>query len=108
MFIAKIWKAQGAKRIHVVDRDGAFSGTTRNLALVADIAKSAGVPVQTGGGIRKMASIQEVLSKGIDKVVLGTTAIYDTEFIKNAKKKFRNKIIIYYRYFPVFRIKFSQ
>ncbi len=94
VFIAKLWKAQGAKRIHVVDLDGAFSGITKNMSIISKISKAVDIPVHVGGGIRKMAVMQEVLSKGIDKVVLGTTAIYDTEFLVKAKKKFKDRIII--------------
>ncbi|MFB0526795.1 MAG: HisA/HisF-related TIM barrel protein, partial [bacterium] len=78
VFVAKLWQAQGAKRLHIVDIDGAFSGVIQNLELIVKIANSINVPVEVGGGIRDMDTIKKVLSGGVAKVILGTSAIYDT------------------------------
>jgi len=94
LFIAKLWKAQGASRMHVVDLDGAFMGIIHNLAIIEKIVKEVGIPVQVGGGIRNMETIEDVFSKGVHKIVLGTAAVYDTELVKKAKKKFGSRIII--------------
>ncbi|MDH5173866.1 MAG: 1-(5-phosphoribosyl)-5-[(5-phosphoribosylamino)methylideneamino]imidazole-4-carboxamide isomerase [Elusimicrobiota bacterium] len=94
VFVAKLWQAQGAKKLHIVDLDGAFAGVIQNLELIAKIAKSIKVPVEVGGGIRDMDTIKAVLSGGVAEVILGTSAIYDTDTVKKALKKFRDKIVI--------------
>mgnify|MGYP001121914484 CR=1 FL=1 len=94
VFVAKLWQAQGAERIHIVDLDGAFSGVIQNLELIMEIVKSINVPVEVGGGIRDMETIKRVLSGGVAKVVLGTSAIYDTSTVKKALRKFGDKIVI--------------
>ncbi|MFB0528124.1 MAG: 1-(5-phosphoribosyl)-5-[(5-phosphoribosylamino)methylideneamino]imidazole-4-carboxamide isomerase [bacterium] len=94
VFVAKLWQAQGAKRLHIVDLDGAFSGVIQNLELIVKIANSVDVPVEVGGGIRDMDTIKKVLSGGVAKVILGTSAIYDTDTVKKALGKFRDKIVI--------------
>jgi len=94
VFVAKLWQAQGAKRIHIVDLDGAFSGVIQNLDLIMEIAKSINVPVQVGGGIRDMDTINRVLSGSVAKVILGTSAIYDTDTVRKALKNFGDKIVI--------------
>jgi len=94
VFVAKLWRAQGAKRIHIVDLDGAFSGIIQNLDLIKEIAKSIKVPVEVGGGIRDMETIERVFSGGVAKVVLGTSVIYDTATVRKALKKFGNRIVV--------------
>ncbi|MDH5661662.1 MAG: 1-(5-phosphoribosyl)-5-[(5-phosphoribosylamino)methylideneamino]imidazole-4-carboxamide isomerase [Elusimicrobiota bacterium] len=94
VFVAKLWQAQGAKKLHIVDLDGAFAGVIQNLELIAKIAKSIKIPVEVGGGIRDMDTIKAVLSGGVAEVILGTSAIYDTDTVKKALKKFRDKIVI--------------
>ncbi len=94
VFVAKLWQAQGAKKLHIIDLDGAFAGVIQNLELIAEIAKSIKVPVEVGGGIRDMDTIKRVLSRGVAEVILGTSAIYDTDTVKKALKKFRDKIVI--------------
>ncbi len=91
---AKHWVRQGAKLIHVVDLDGAFSGIPKNLAIVKNITKSAGVPVELGGGIRDIKTIKELLNAGIARVVLGTKAVEDKKFLEKAFQFFKNKIIV--------------
>jgi len=94
VFVAKLWQAQGAKRIHIVDLDGAFSGVIQNLELIVRIANSVNVPVEVGGGIRDIVTMNRVLSGGVAKVVLGTSAIYDAVTVRKALKKFGDKIVI--------------
>ncbi|MDA1348327.1 MAG: 1-(5-phosphoribosyl)-5-[(5-phosphoribosylamino)methylideneamino]imidazole-4-carboxamide isomerase [Chloroflexi bacterium] len=77
--VASRWTALGAKRIHVVDLDGARAGAPVNLEVVSRIAKSAGVPVQVGGGIRNIETAKAVLAMGADRVMIGTAAVEDPE-----------------------------
>ncbi|MBP7836055.1 MAG: 1-(5-phosphoribosyl)-5-[(5-phosphoribosylamino)methylideneamino]imidazole-4-carboxamide isomerase [Candidatus Omnitrophica bacterium] len=91
---AKHWVKQGAKFLHLVDLDGAFTGVPKNLAVVKEIAKQINIPVEFGGGLRKLETISEVLSAGAARVVLGTRAVEDKDFLEKAFKKFKNKIIV--------------
>ncbi len=91
---AKHWAKQGAKLIHVVDLDGAFSGTPKNLGALKQIAKAVDVPVQFGGGMRNLRIIETLLDYGIWRIVLGTKAAQDRDFLKKAFKKFKDRIIV--------------
>jgi phosphoribosylformimino-5-aminoimidazole carboxamide ribotide isomerase len=91
---AKHWVKQGAKFLHLVDLDGAFTGIPKNLAVVKEIAKQINIPVEFGGGLRKLETINEVLDAGAARVVLGTKAVEDKEFLEKAFKKFKDKIIV--------------
>ena len=91
---ARHWVKQGAKLIHVVDLDGAFSGRPKNLDAVKQIAKTVDVPIQFGGGIRNPTIIESLLDYGIQRIVLGTKAAEDRDFLKKAFKKFKHKIIV--------------
>lgn len=92
--VAKAWVNQGAKFLHIVDLDGAFSGVAKNLKSVKAIIRAIKVPVEFGGGVRSIATINKMLKLGVARVVLGTKAIEDKEFLKNAFAKFGDKIIV--------------
>lgn len=91
---AKHWVRQGAKLIHVVDLDGAFSGEPKNLSLVKDIACNIDVPIEFGGGVRNIDTIKELLDTGVMRVVLGTKAVEDRKFLEKVFKLFKDKIIV--------------
>lgn len=91
--VARHWVKQGAKFLHIVDLDGAFSGIPKNLRLVKEIAKSVPVPVEFGGGVRSMELIKNILKTGVDRVVLGTKAVEDRDFLKKALLNFKERII---------------
>ena len=92
--MAKRWESEGGEYIHVVDLDGALKGHGVNAEAIRRICESVSVPVQTGGGIRTMEDIEAKLSCGISRVIIGTKAVSDPEFIKNAVAKYGNKIAI--------------
>lgn len=79
---ARIFEAQGARWIHVVDLDAARSGTPRNRDVIAAIADAVGVPVQTGGGVRDDAAADALFELGVARVVLGTAALEDPELVR--------------------------
>lgn len=91
---ARHWAKQGARLIHVVDLDGAFSGKPKNLDALKQIAKAVDVPVQFGGGVRNIGMIQTLLDFGVKRVVLGTKAAQEEGFLKKAFKKFKDEIIV--------------
>jgi phosphoribosylformimino-5-aminoimidazole carboxamide ribotide isomerase len=82
------WRAQGASFLHVVDLDGARSGFSANEKAIAGIMAAAGVPVQTGGGIRTMEDIERKLGMGVERVILGTAAAKDHGLVKEAVARF--------------------
>ncbi|PKM53968.1 MAG: 1-(5-phosphoribosyl)-5-[(5-phosphoribosylamino)methylideneamino]imidazole-4-carboxamide isomerase [Firmicutes bacterium HGW-Firmicutes-5] len=92
--VAKQWEDAGAGYIHVVDLDGAQDGTWKNKATISDIVKSVKIPVQTGGGIRSLKDIEERLSVGIRRVILGTVAIKNPDLVIAAVKKFGQEAIV--------------
>lgn len=92
--MAKKWEDLGGEFIHVVDLDGALKGHGVNAEVIKGICNSVSVPVQTGGGIRTMEDIEAKLACGINRVIIGTKAVSDSEFVKNALKKYGDKIVI--------------
>lgn len=91
---AKHWLRQGAELIHVIDLDGAFSGCPKNIDIVKRIVKEAKAGIEFGGGIRSIAGIKELLSFGVRRVILGTKAIEEPLFLKQAREKFKDKVIV--------------
>lgn len=92
--IAKQFEKDGAKYIHVVDLDGAKIGSISNLATIKDIVNSVSVDIEVGGGIRDIQSIECFLKMGVSRVILGTSAIKDKEFLKDAILKYGEKIAV--------------
>ncbi len=92
--MAKKWESLGGEFIHVVDLDGALKGNGVNAEIISRICKSVNVPVQTGGGIRSMEDIEAKLACGINRVIIGTKAVGDPEFIMRAVDKYKEKIVI--------------
>ena len=91
---AKEYKNKGFKNLHIVDLDGALSGKTINFDVIKDIVKQSGLKIEIGGGIRALESIQEYIDIGVEKVILGSAAIKDKNFLKEACNKFKNKIAL--------------
>lgn len=92
--MAKKWESQGGEFIHVVDLDGALRGHGVNAAKIKEICESVSVPVQTGGGIRTMEDIEAKFACGIDRVIIGTKAVSDSEFVKRAVDAYGRRIVI--------------
>lgn len=88
------WEAYGAKVLHIVDLDGAFTGIQKNLNTILQVRKYVKMTVQVGGGIRDLFSVDRLLSAGIDRVIIGTSAIEDSGFVVEACKKFPGRIFI--------------
>lgn len=92
--MAKKWEALGGEFIHVVDLDGALKGRGVNAHIIKEICKTVDVPVQTGGGIRTMEDIEAKLNLGINRVIIGTKAVQNADFVKRAVDKYKEKIVI--------------
>jgi len=91
--MARHWVSQGAEILHIVDLDGAFTGNQKNLDKIKEIRSAINVPIQLGGGIRDLERIRTLLNMGIDRVILGTTAVMNPEMINTACKEFPGRII---------------
>lgn len=93
--MALSWEKQGGEYLHVVDLDGAFDGQSPNEETVKSMAKAVSIPIQLGGGIRSMDKIQRLLEDyGIQRVILGTAAIENTELLQRAVDKFGERIVV--------------
>ena len=91
---AKQFEDQGFEWLHLVDLDGAFAGKPVNALAVASILKAVKIPVQLGGGIRNIATVESWLSEGISRVIIGTAAVREPAFVKEAARKFPGKVAI--------------
>lgn len=92
--VAQNWQEKGAKRIHIVDLDGAKTGECKNLALVRKITKELEIPVQLGGGIRSLDMVKKVFDSGARWLILGTSALLDENFLKEVMSSFPDRIIV--------------
>jgi len=92
--VARDFQKRGAKCIHLVDLEGAKSGTTPNFETVAAIKEATGLFCEIGGGIRSMEVIAKYLDAGIDRVILGTAAVTDEAFLKEAVRIYGEKIAV--------------
>ena len=88
------YKDHGFKYLHIVDLDGAITGETVNLKIIQDIVGKFDLKVEIGGGIRNLESIKKYTDAGVEKVILGSAAIKDKMFLKEACNKFPNKIAL--------------
>jgi phosphoribosylformimino-5-aminoimidazole carboxamide ribotide isomerase len=91
---AQAFEAQGFEYLHIVDLDGAFAGKPMNARAIDRILESLAIPVQLGGGIRNLATIESWLEKGVDRVIIGTAAVRDPELVKGAARKFPGRIAV--------------
>ncbi|MCJ2133582.1 1-(5-phosphoribosyl)-5-[(5-phosphoribosylamino)methylideneamino]imidazole-4-carboxamide isomerase [Methylobacterium sp. J-026] len=91
---AATFEGQGFPWLHVVDLDGAFAGAPRNAAAVDAILARVGIPVQLGGGIREMKTLEGWLAKGVARVIIGTAAVRDPGFVREAARQHPGKIAV--------------
>jgi phosphoribosylformimino-5-aminoimidazole carboxamide ribotide isomerase len=91
---ARAFEAAGAQWLHLIDLNGAFAGAPVNGAAVDDILSAISIPVQLGGGIRDLATIEMWLGKGIARVILGTVAVRDPELVRTAAKSFPGQVAV--------------
>jgi phosphoribosylformimino-5-aminoimidazole carboxamide ribotide isomerase len=92
--MARLWEKLGALRLHVVDLDGAFSGSPKNLDTITEIVRTVEIPVQVGGGIRDLDIAQNLFDLGVERVILGTVVIQQPDLVIEACARFGDRIII--------------
>ena len=88
------YKDKGFKNIHIVDLDGALTGNTVNLETIQEIVNKYDLEIEIGGGVRSLESIKKYVEVGVEKVILGSAAIKNKDFLKEACKEFKNKIAL--------------
>lgn len=92
--VASKWEKCGAKWIHVVDLDGAFQGCPVNIEIVKDIADTVTCGIQVGGGIRNMKSVESYFQAGVNRIILGTSAFGDSEFLSQVCREFPGRVAV--------------
>ncbi len=92
--VARLWEDQGARWLHVVDLDGAFTGEPKNWDMIRGILSAVRIPVQVGGGIRDMAVIEQLLELGAARVILGTVAIINPGMVAEACARYGESIVV--------------
>ncbi len=92
--IARRWQSLGARWLHIVDLDGAAKGELCHISLIKEIARSVPIPLQLGGGLRRIEAIAQALELGVARAILGTAAIEDHALIQEACNRFGNRIIV--------------
>ena len=92
--VARRWQKQGAKRLHVVDLDGALFGEPTHLDVIANIARSVNMPVQMGGGIRRILIAERLLKLGVSRIILGTAAVEDPNLVEETCRCFGEAIVV--------------
>ncbi len=92
--VAERWESEGARRLHVVDLDGAFGGGPAQTALIHKITRAVSIPVEVGGGLRTMEHVEAVLETGARWAIVGTRAALDTAFLGDVCRRFEDRIIV--------------
>ena len=92
--VARRWESQGARLLHIVDLDGAVTGRPYNETAIKNILQSAAIPLELGGGIRSLDTMERYLSLGVNRVVLGTIAHKQPALLEEACKKFPGRIVV--------------
>ncbi len=92
--LARAFEVQGFEYLHIVDLDGAFAGKPVNADAVDRILETIGIPVQLGGGVRDTATVEAWLGKGVDRVIIGTAAVRDPPFVKQAARDYPGRIAV--------------
>ncbi len=91
---ARAWAERGAPRLHVVDLDGAFAGSPKQIGIIEEIVRSVQVPVEAGGGLRSLEAVEALLAAGARWALLGTRAALDPVFLEDACRRFSDRIIV--------------
>ena len=92
--MARKWADQGAELIHVIDLDGAFAKTVQNFDSIKQILAEVKVPIQVGGGIRDLDTIEMYVNAGVSRVIIGSEAVYQPELVKEACSRFPGSIVV--------------
>ena len=92
--VARRWQTLGAKRLHIVDLDGAAKGELCHVTLIEEMVRSVKIPLQLGGGLRRIEAIEQVLELGVARAILGTAAVAEHTLVQEACRRFGEQIIV--------------
>lgn len=92
--MARRWEREGGEFLHIVDLDGAKKGSPQNLAVIKEILSAVKIPCELGGGIRTLEAVDEVLSLGVERVILGSAAVKNPQLVENACAKYGERIVV--------------
>ncbi len=92
--MARHWESMGAERLHVVDLNGAVAGEPVHRSLIKEIAQSLRIPIEVGGGIRSLSTVEDYLASGVRWVILGTVAFQNRSFVEEACRQFPGRVIV--------------
>ena len=92
--VAKYFEEQGAKYLHLVDLDGAKDGNTANFETIREIVRATSLSVEVGGGIRDLETVKKYVEIGVDRVILGTAAVNDPEFLREAVRLYPSNVVV--------------
>ena len=92
--IAMRWQNEGGEFIHIVDLDGARNGEMPNFDLIVRIADKLNIPIEVGGGVRNMECVEKYLDNGVNRVIIGTSALSNPDFVKEAVSKYGERIVV--------------
>lgn len=94
VLMAQRWEDTGANLLHIVDLDGAWAGSPQNLSIIQQIISAVNLPLQVGGGIRDLWAIEKYLDLGIERIILGSSALKNPPFIVESCEKYPNRILL--------------
>jgi len=92
--VARRWVSQGARLIHIVDLDGAFSGAQQNLQAIRAIREAVEVPLQVGGGLRSLQALEGLFRLGIERAILGTAAVEEPQLLQEACRRWPQRVLV--------------
>jgi phosphoribosylformimino-5-aminoimidazole carboxamide ribotide isomerase len=92
--VAKLWQVQGARLIHVIDLDGALTGTPKNMDIIMKIVKALRIKIEVGGGLRDEEDIKKYIKADVKRVILSTSAISKDGFLESMIEKYRDKVVV--------------
>jgi len=92
--MAQLWESKGARLLHLVDLDGAFSGNSAHTEIIAEIARTLRIPVELGGGLRSLSAIESALNLGVSRVILGSVAVSEPKIVETALRQFSPEKIV--------------
>ncbi len=92
--VARMWEQKGARRLHLVDLDGAFKGVPQNQEVIKKIASQLNIPVQLGGGIRDTTTVEQLLDLGITRVIIGTAAVSNPSLVQELVYKYGERVMV--------------